>query len=389
MSTDSVELRTFLHNELQLLTDPRFEHAGIPAAQLDEMQTSAMASLATLREEKREFFDRFDYRWAFDSAAYSSPFEALLQWRLLNVVTDIPPDHPDLARCEHMVVRVLPHSCARIHMRRIGDYKVIVLTHGYLSAFKGFARLWIRGRALGRARSSVPANRYRESSMEYVAGVKLQEAAVIKSAKAYLGTLIQLLENEPAIMDHESLFDEKVVKREEFWIEFGRMSHAIDGFLLFHEVAHCLSDDSEHNPRSLQIELQADVGSVSLCIIDEARRGGTGTVHLGAPMFFCVELLRLLVEEILEIGKQRHDPSKGRYPGMEELMMRSQLYEKHVDRFLGRRVLSLFHEWQAAISPVFDTVRWTLLNSISEKPATTLSLHEFITQTPRTRNETG
>lgn len=371
----STRLRLLMNERLALLSDPRFEgKIRADAAQIDEVWNGTINNLIVLQTKKRGFFDTYNYDWAFDAGAYNSAFEAQLQWRLLNVISDISSDHPSLSRCKHMVVRLVPTSRARTHIRNVDEYRVIVLTNGYLSVFKGFIRLWLRGCALGRRESKRPPKTYKESMQDYIVGVRNNESIMTSSAMAYVGTLLQLNNNDLPFMDRESIFDEEVLKKKDFLMEFGMLCNAIDGFVIFHEVAHVLEGDDHCTDRTMEVEIRADRGSTSLCIIDEARRGGHGTVHLGAPMFFCVELLRLLSEEIIAIGQKTHDPSNGRYPGIDELMLRSQLYSMHVQKFLGPRLYSLLAEWENAMRLVFDTVRWALLNAVR---ATDLPLQDF------------
>ncbi len=372
MVIDPAQLRALVNERLALLTDPRFALREPP--QEVQFWTHTMENLAKLQDEKGPFFEAFGYRWALDRASYNSSFEALLQWRLLNALSDISSDHPAWGQCGNLIVRVLPTSCARPHLRKVEQYRVIILTSGYLSAFKGFIRLWLRGCALGETRTNHTPTNYRESALNYAAAIQQVEDRMEMSAKAYVGTLFQLLQNETPFMDAESIFDEEVLKRERWGYPFGVFGTAIDGFLLFHEAAHVLAGDSPKTERTAEAEIEADRGSVSLCIIDEARGGGQGTVHLGGPMFFCVELLRLLCEEILEVGAGRHDPSQKRYPGIEELMLRSRFYGVHIDRYLGPPIHHLYREWSDAIGLVFDTVRWALLSSVGEQ----VRLAEFV-----------
>jgi hypothetical protein len=85
-------------------------------------------------------------------------------------------------------------------------------------------------------------------------------------------------------MDRESIFDEQVLKREQWEMRFALLGTAIDGFLLFHEVAHVLAGDTFETDRTLEAEVEADRGSVSLCIIDEARRGAECVNNFETPV---------------------------------------------------------------------------------------------------------
>lgn len=373
MSQESVHIRSLLNQQLGLLIDPRFEHR-LPLQQHAESSAGAIELIGKLRARKAAFFKSYNYEWAQDENAYNTPFETLLQWRLLNVLSDLDTDHPALEQCTNLVVRVLPNSCARPHLRKIEQYRVIILTSGYLSAFKGFARLWLRGSALGGAEPGALVNQQRNAS-NYLVALRNAEATMGESALAYAGTLIQLLSNELPYMDRESIFDSTILKREDWGIDFGLLSTAIDGFVLFHETAHVLAGDGFETERTTEAEVKADRGSVSLCIIDEARKGGFGTVYLGGPMFFCVELLRLLSEEILELIAGRHSPENGRYNGIEELMMRSRFYPVHLAGYLGPVFVARYEEWSNTLGLVFDTVRWALLH-VHSKSA--VSLSEFV-----------
>lgn len=374
------QLRALLNERLALLVDPRFA-PKVPQYEPERL-AAVMEMLTSLQKDKGSFLDSYGYFWALDPTAYNSSFEALLQWRLLNSLSDIQADHPALERCANVIVRVLPTSCARPHLREVDQYRVIILTTGYLSAFKGFIRLWLRGCAIGQVETKHAPATYYEYAANYVAAIQQAEGKMEMSARAYLGNLIQLLENQQPFMDRESIFDDQVLKREQWGMQFGVLGHAIDGFLIFHEAAHILAGDTSVEGRTLEAEVLADRGSVSLCIIDEARNGGTGTVHLGAPLFFCVELLRLLVEEILEVKERRHDLTHGRYPGIDELMLRTRFYAEHVESYLGAKVSTLYREWSDVMGLVFLTARWALLSTLT----TTVSLSEYVaTNHPRPR----
>jgi hypothetical protein len=372
VTLEPAQLRDLINDRLVLLADPKFR----PLESLQEIDAWAhwTEMLANLRQDKASFLESYGYGWALDRASYNSCFEAMLQWRLLNALSDIPSDHPALPRCSNVVVRIVPTSSARPQLRQVDEYHVIILTSGYLSAFKGFIRLWLRGCAIGEAETKHTPTTYGEYAANYFVAIQKAEAKMATSALAYVGTLLQLLENQVPLMDGESVFDEEVLKSDQWGVMFGLLGTAIDGFLLFHETAHVLAGDSTGNERAIDAEIQADRGSVSLCIIDEARRGGHGTVHLGGPMFFCVELLRLLCEEILEYKEGRHDPAGGRYPGVEELMLRSGFFGEHIRRFLGPRVHTPYLEWSDAMGLVFDTVRWALLHSVGNP----VSLSQFV-----------
>lgn len=371
MAPEPTHLRTLINDQLAILADPRFV---LREPQESDSWTYPLKMLTTLQQEKKAFVEFADYGWIIDRSSYNSAFEAFLQWRLLNTLSDISPDHPSLARSRNLVVRILPTSCARPHLRDVGEFRVIILSAGYLSAFKGFIRLWLRGCAIGEAQTQRRPQSYREFALNYVAALEKAEDKMAKSAQAYIGTLLQLLGNQVPYMDRESIFDEETLTRERWETQFGMLGNAIDGFVLFHEAAHVLAGESPQTERTPASEVQADRGAVSLCIIDEARRGGHGTVHLGGPMYFCVELLRLLCEEILEMKDGRHDPSVGRYPGIDELMLRSQLYGEHVREFLGSLVYTHYQEWSHAMGLVFDTVRWALLRTVG----TQVPLMQFV-----------
>jgi len=375
VGTDGASLRALVNERLALITNPEFElyEPHYAAAGIKPWE-NITKSLAELQQEKGSFLESHGYDWVLDRASYNSEFEAILQWRLLNVLADISSDHPALKRCDNLIVRIIPTSSARPHLREIDKYRVIILTTGYLMVFKGFLRLWLRGCAIGEKETKQKPTNYREYAVNYKAAIQKAEDKMALSAEAYLGTLVQLLENQVPGFGNESIFDEQLLKREQWEVLFAMTVNAIDGFLLFHETAHVLAGDSAGAERTIKKELEADRGSVSLCIIDEARHGGFGTVHLGGPMFFCVELLRLLFEEILEFKAGRHDPSSGRYPGINELMLRSNRYGEHVQRFLGPLMHSPYIEWSSAIAPAFDTVRWALLHHFDPK----VSLAEFV-----------
>lgn len=374
VGTDARDLRRLINERLALLVDPRFDHNPDLA---DDVWKALKTRMVELQKEKNFFIDKYGYDWVFGASAYNSPFEAHLQWRLLNTLSDISPDHPALDRCRNLVVRVIPTSCARPHLRQVEEFHVIILTQGYLSAFKGFIRLWLRGCSLGRTDADSPPTTYRHHAANYLSAISVSENAMGLSAKAYVGTLVQLIANKVPIMDRESIFDGEVLKREQWEMQFGILSGAIDGFLLFHEAAHVLAGDSPASERTLESEIEADRGSASLCIIDEARDGGLGTSYLGAPMFFSVELLRLLCEELMEFREGRHDLASGRYPGISELMIRSAVYGKHVDQYLGPHVIAHYRDWGHAMTLVFNTVRWALLQMHGNQ----ISLAQFISQT--------
>lgn len=378
MSSDTELLRKKIDAELDILTDPVFkrgEEYGVLAGSIGEF---AFDSLKSLREEKKEFFDRYEYHWACEPDFYNDPFEAHLQWRLLNVLSDIPVDHPSLENAKGIVVRYIPSASARVHVRKVDEFNVIVLPSGYLSVLKGFARLFIKGRALGRLHreDSVKAD-YNSQREEFLLGAEYQEEALYQAAGAYIGVFLQLMENELPLMDGESIFDEGLITHKDFGIQFGQMSHAIDGFILFHELHHILNKDLSSDKSPLEIELMADKGSVSLCIIDEARKGGVGTLHVGAPIFFSVELLRLLTEEIVQVIRKQHDASSGRYPGIEELMLRSNVYEKHLLSYMPI-MIPMYRQWRHAIHPTYNTARWALLKTVLGEEYMADSLYEFL-----------
>jgi hypothetical protein len=372
VGTNPSHLRTLINDRLEFLSNPEFEMS--PRRNMDWSHR-----MTALYREKRNFFDKYGYDWAIEPDAYNSPFEMFLQWRILNVLSDVSSNHPALDRCSNLVVRLVPTSSARPHLRLVEHFRVIILTSGYLSAFKGFMRLWLRGCALGQTKPMKATGLDRPDTAGYLSALENHEGPMSLSAKAYVGTLAQLLNNKPPIMDESSIFDDEVLKRDQWQQPFGILSNAIDGFLLFHEVAHVLAGDSPTTERTIESELGADIGSVSLCIIDQARNGGIGTLYLGAPMFFCVELLRLLCEEIVELAEGRHNLAKGRYPGINELMMRSGKYQRHLQRYLGPLFDSMYNDWVVAMGCVFDTVRWAFLHSTGAQtslPQFVLSRHK-------------
>lgn len=360
MSREAAQLRHVINEGLTCLSDCRFTPVRLPRSTERRAWKSVMDNLVKLREEKATFFESRGYDWALARPAYNTAFEADLQWRLLNVLSDIDTDHPALANCANLVVRVVPTSCARPQLRLVGQYRVIVLTSGYLSAFKGFIRLWLRGCALGQELTNTPPSSHRQAAANYRAAVNGAEDQMSESARRFVLTLVQLLRNELPTFGGGSIFDEGVLTRKDHGLLFGALGRAADGFILFHEAAHVLAGDMAGMQRTIQSEIEADRGSVSLSIIDEARRGGHGTLHQGGPLFFCVELLRLLCEEVLEISEGRRHPEEGRYPGIEELMLRAGLYGQSVNGFLGPKVYPLYCEWNNAMKPVFDTVKWAI-----------------------------
>jgi hypothetical protein len=182
--SNAYDIRTLIGERLAFLADPRFE---FQVSTDEEHRGFVGEQMAQLQKEKRPFFERHDYEWAFKAESYNSAFEALLQWRLLNVLSDISADHPALDRCGDLVVRVVPTSCARPHLRQVEQFRVIVLTQGYLSAFKGFIRLWLRGCALGQDKAKREPATYRDSAACYASGIFGAEDAMALSAKAYLG----------------------------------------------------------------------------------------------------------------------------------------------------------------------------------------------------------
>jgi hypothetical protein len=378
LHSESARIRTLINQRLELFYDPQFALKDPAIRHLGEEKAWAipMRKLSRLKKEKHSFLKTHGYSWALHRDAYNSTFEALLQWRLMNVLSDIDAGHPALDRCSNMIVKILPTSSARPHLREVEQHHVIVLPAGYFSALKGFIRLWLRGCAIGQPNTQRKPMNHCDYAVNYAAAIQHAPERMSRSAQAYVGTLLQLLQNEVPFMDHESTFDGQILKREEWGGLFGMITTAVDGFLLFHEAAHVLAGDTPGTVRTTDVELEADRGSASLCIIDEARRGGKGTVNLGAPVFFCVELLRHLCEEILEMKDGRQGSESQREPvGIEELKARSVHFIRHVKAYLGERVSRACLDWTDAMMLVFDTVRWALLNAVGNE----IPLQKFIT----------
>lgn len=356
------DVRRRLEESLDVFRDTRIERrywTELP----DGLWEFVTDKLDALSRERPRFFERHDYSWALSSDAYNSPFEASLQWRLLNVLSDIPEDHPDLARAGNIVVRVVDNLSARAHVRRVDDLQVIVLPGGYLSMFKGFVRVWFKGRGLARPFSLAKASNYRTAAEHYLLAVEHRQPQLVMAAKAYLGNLLQLATNELPVMDSESIFDEEIIDRGSFGREFSQLAGSVDAFIVFHEAAHILRGHRADQPRVAEQEAITDQLSVSLSIIDNARDGG-GSVIQGGTLFFCAELLRGLVVELLSRASDKLQ-SDSRLPGMEELMMRSQRFGEHVVGYLPHPVMrETLGEFARAMTLVFDTVRWAMLDSL-------------------------
>ena len=375
MTSNSPEhVKEFLNSALGLFTDPRFDYAASHPSRGDDLWKQPVDLFANLAKRKAAFISKNDYDWALDRAAYNTPYEMLLQWRLLNVISDIDAGHPHLTRCKHIVVRRVPSSCATPHVRVVDQYKVVVLTNGYVSMLKGFLRVWLVGCALGKSLGVPQELGARCTRAEFLRACENDEARLKRAAMAYCGSIVQLLENQLPVMDEASLFDDELLSNEDYRLEFGILSSAIDGFLVFHEVAHVLGGDLADLAgidRSIDVELGADTGSISLCIIDEAVNDLRGAVYLGAPLFFAVELLRLLVSGIGDINEGRGNDSAS---GISELMQRSQLYRDQAAIHLGGIYGEQLEEWQECVLVVFNVVRWALLNLMGQN----LNLSDFL-----------
>jgi len=164
-------------------------------------------------------------------------------------------------------------------------------------------------------------------------------------------------------MDSESIFDEDLLSSEDWGVPFQIITSAVDGFALFHEAGHILAADP-FGDRTLEKELDADVSATSLTIIDGARTRMPGAYHMGAPVYFRVESLRLLIEEIRERIDLDEDSRQMLRSGIEELLLRAKLYYMHVRKFTGDILNKEFSLWSSATNLVFDTVRWALLDGI-------------------------
>jgi hypothetical protein len=352
-------VRELLDNSLAILQDTRLSVPVEP----DEYSDAIVGQLKSLHHERQAFFREHDYRWALSAEAYHNSFEMLLQWRLLNVLSDISSDHPDLERASNIVVRVVPNLSARAHVRSIDQFNVIVLPTGYLSMFKGFTRVWFKGRGLAHPFALASAYTYSTAAEHFLLAVKYRKSQLIQGARAYLGLLFQMSQNEMPFMDRESIFDEEIIRRDLFLAEFEQLAISTDAFILFHEAAHILNGDSPREGRSTVLEIGADRGSVSLSIIDESRGGG-GRVVQGGTIFFCAELLRGLVVEYLARAEGEIS-SKIRLPGIEELMARSGHFTSLIHDFLPTsEIAKQLKDFTRAMSLVFDTVRWAMLDML-------------------------
>ena len=94
---------------MALFVDPRFESKDSP----QKHTGGPMDLMAKLQKDKGSFLESYGYSWVLDSEAYNSEFEALLQWRLLNTLSDIRTDHPALERCANFLPKpTLPDPVA-------------------------------------------------------------------------------------------------------------------------------------------------------------------------------------------------------------------------------------------------------------------------------------
>lgn len=381
-------IRGELNDALGIFFDDRFEYkyeaisAQTHGFDLDEVWSITLSEMENLFTRKPEFFQKFDYEWARYRESYNYPHEAHLQLAALNCISDIDDNHPEASERNDVFVRVVPNSSARPHVRVVGDKKVIVLTRGYSSAVRGFLRLWMRGCALGGSKGGFDARSADEFREAFLNGAKIGGDKLELTARAYIGNLLQLHNNEFPFMDQSSVFDDSINDRNSWGLHFGALVSASDIFLLFHELAHILSSDYLSPTRSLENEISTDQGAASLCIVAAANKD-TNAFHalaFGSVVYFYMETLRIHSLEVQSLIDGRRKISDGRMPGIEEVLERGAVFKSHILRHLGP--FGKFHydshiSWQRALQLPFDASRWALLGSVSKESAGRLD--EFLT----------
>ncbi len=129
---------------------------------------STVGEITRLKEASPRFFQRFDYSWAMDPASYTDPLSAMYQLFLLEILSEISPDHRSYPNAGNIAVRFLPTASIAAHCREVEGFHFILLPTTFLKVLQEFVLMTLRLRSLPTANgaTTVKTNHFFGAAIE-------------------------------------------------------------------------------------------------------------------------------------------------------------------------------------------------------------------------------
>ena len=291
-----------------------FDYAGLtttpinPSSAEDEKAAWDMLldELNGLRTERSEFFDRFNYDWAFKESSYTDMYEALLQIRTIKILSEISIDHPQLKNARPICIRFINTNAVNSMTYFSPNFSYILFPRGLAIFMRNFAMFALDLVEIGWAYKNEGRSYEKAGVMDYemtdfIYGDVINRAIIfsnqdvyLKSAKFFIGLLRICLDRtntyEPKVgiddrIDSvsKSIGDRRVVR---IW------PAVLDAemFVVCHELAHCLKHREVERKGNfldeLTLEREADDGGASLFIIYKAVYKNPMVVFPAGPALF-------------------------------------------------------------------------------------------------------
>ncbi|MFK0276094.1 hypothetical protein ACIQUG_20605 [Ensifer sp. NPDC090286] len=289
--------------------------------------------------DNRRLFRDFDYNWALEDQNFSTPMEQYIQLKLLDVLADVSPDHPNYLKFGNICFRISNTANMNAESFTSESYKYVCVTSAYVKYIKEFlytffeiyAKSGADNASSGRKRTSGQAV-YDELSrrpLEHETSL----ARLIHTGFSYSRYKIPL-DLAPPVWNHP-LFGEHIKA------EYGPLIIGADLFLALHELGHILEHTFKSTRRNHREEIEADRAASSLFLIASARDPVLASVHARAPaLAFSVLRHFNMIRRVAKIvDKSISDPDQmaGELEEERLLLQRVQVYRNFVaDNFMAR-----------------------------------------------------
>lgn len=281
-----------------------------PPSLLEENEQTiakALELIQSLIAKKKVFFTKFDYTWACLPESYSNPMESLYQYYLLDIISDISPQHPNYEKLGNIAVRFLASDEIEPLNLRQRDFQYIILPTPLVKYFQAVLICMWQLQEIGRQPLKKPVT-WAQTNVIYGRNIEnalrnyyseciphLDRLLAIILAYAQRQVPVAALQS-PTLAEILNLSKPSTDGRAEEKSRFPHLYETVEMFIVCRELADALTKANAapalSSEQLWETALQADINGGSLYIIYNALHAKHPLAFLIGPCLY-FQLMRL------------------------------------------------------------------------------------------------
>lgn len=310
----------------------------------------------------KTFFEHFDYNWVLERENICDLYELQYQYFILDILCDISISHPTYINLGNIIFKKIQSKSFFAESRRFNEYKWIIISQPVLNLLQLYNWLMIEIYEKANLTYGIE-EKYCKDSIDIL--LEKEPIFIKQRILSFLGVIMSYSESYPSEFNRE--LHKKLITNVEnnFYYNLSGVYFSTEMYIICHELAH-LIENSDLDPRSLDLELKTDISASSLFIIHSSKFQTGENYHcIGPIIFYELSILFMLCRHIIystDVNKVKFiDPND-----LYELEIRYIIFQNNLTRNFAEFpfLLNKFEEAYSTIHYQFVKIKEVIVNSI-------------------------